>query len=52
MTGWKLTRTCAVLWWIFACVYAVAEDWNTAITLVFTAAGWTGWAYEERKNAT
>lgn len=48
--GWKLTLVAAVLFLLAACLKAANADWDSAVMLVFTSVGWTGWAVEERKN--
>ena len=48
--GWRLTRACAVMWFIAAALNAVLGEWNAVVMFFFGGAGWAGWAYEERQN--
>ena len=50
MSGWKLTATSAIMWWIASAINAALGDWEEAVVFFFAGAGWAGWASEERKN--
>lgn len=49
-SNWKMTRICAIGWWIIFVLTMLVASLEAAALLFFTAAGWTGWALEEWKN--
>jgi hypothetical protein len=50
MKNWKMTRVCAILWFVTAGISILTGDWEGTATAAFAGVGWFGWSVEEEDS--